>query len=137
MCWSSLIKKYAYNNRGFLFGFFSNCPIHEKRMFLTPSKWYYRTDCLIMDLVCYKYSVEGEEIPPSIRELGMEKLRTKFCKTALFPQSCGDSLWSTLLRAQHRLCHILKLLELLRGGQVLLLLALPHVGRSSSLCPNH
>lgn len=109
----------------------------KERICLVPSEWYYRTDSLIMHLDCYKYSFEGEEIPPSIRELRTEKLRTKFCEAALCPRSCGDALWCALLWAQHRFSLILKLLEVPRGGRVPQLPALPHVGCGCSLCPNH
>lgn len=117
MCCYSQIKKYAYNNKGFFsvnnFYFFCLIILYMKeRFFLAPSKWYYRTDSLIMGLVCYKYSVEGEEIPPSRRELHMEKFPGKFCEAAaLCPQSRGDALRCTLLWARHGFCHILKLLE--------------------------
>lgn len=109
----------------------------KEGMFLMPSKWYCWTNFHLMTSVCYQCSTEGEEIPPSLREPRVEKLRTKFCEAALCPQSCGDALRRTLLRARHVLCHIHKLLEVQQGGRILQLPALLRGGCGHSLYPNH
>lgn len=60
-----------------------------------------------MDLICYKYSLEGEEVLPSVRENreNMEKLRTEFWEALLCPQSYEDALVSLAVGTAQILPH--------------------------------